>query len=126
MGGMRAKNNQYRALSNVSSLGGCIFRLHINNLPEALKQGRQMADFQTGARVFGTSTPHYHDVPPMMMLLELIMAAVFSALKWQGPPTQGMEEVCGIGFGKNDFSTFLLIMPQQLTFPIILASVVTL
>jgi hypothetical protein len=68
----------------------------------------------------------YHDVPPTMMLLYLIVAAVFGALKWQGTLQQGKEEDSAIGFRKNDFSTFILIMPQQLAFRIILASVVTL
>ncbi len=67
-----------------------------------------------------------HDVPPTMMLLYLIVAAIFGALKWQGSTTEGKEEVCGIGFGKSDFSRFILCINQELTFRIILASVVTL
>jgi hypothetical protein len=68
----------------------------------------------------------YHDVPPPMMLLDLVVAAVLAALNGEGPPTQGKEEDSGIGFRKNDFSRFILIVPQQLTVRLILASVVTL
>jgi hypothetical protein len=68
----------------------------------------------------------YHDVPPPMMLLYLIMAAIFVASKWTGAPQQGKEEVCGIDFGKSDFSSFILIVPHKIAFRIILASVVTL
>jgi hypothetical protein len=68
----------------------------------------------------------YHDVPPIMMLLYLIMAAIFVALKWTGAPQQGKEEVCAIDFEKSDFSRFILIMPLKIAFCIILASVMTL
>jgi hypothetical protein len=51
----------------------------------------------------------YHDVPPPMMLLYLIMAAIFVASKWMGAPQEGKKEVCGIDFGKSDFSRFILI-----------------
>jgi hypothetical protein len=48
-----------------------------------------------------------HNVPPTMMLLYLIMAAVFFALKWMGAQQQGKEECGGIRFGKSDFSRFI-------------------
>jgi hypothetical protein len=70
----------------------------------------------------------YHDVLPTMMLLYkyLIMATIFVASKWTDAPQKGKEEVCGIDFGKSDFSRFILIMPLKIVFRIILASVVTL
>jgi hypothetical protein len=55
-------------------------------------------------------TNYQADVPPVMMLLDLFVAFVFGALKWQAPLTQGKEEDRGIGFGKNDISRFILIM----------------
>jgi hypothetical protein len=68
----------------------------------------------------------YLDVQPTMMLLYLIVASIFCVLKWQGTLTQGKEQDGGIGFRKNNLSIFILIMPQQLAFRIILASIVTL
>jgi hypothetical protein len=68
----------------------------------------------------------YHDVPPTMMLLYLIMAGIFVASTWKGAPQEGKKEVCGIHSGKSDFSSFILIVPLKIVFRIILASVVTL
>jgi hypothetical protein len=55
------------------------------------------------------------------MLLYLIMAAVFGALKLQGPQQQGKEEGCGIGIRKSYFSRFILIMLHQIVVHIMLA-----
>jgi hypothetical protein len=57
----------------------------------------------------------------------VIVVAIFAALKWEVPAlSQGKEEGCGFGFGKNSNSRFIRSISQELAFHIIPASIVTL